>query len=164
MTGQSLNERTDGAAPVRTDAVAPVWTDAAAPVVLLEDDRTVATLIRAVLTSANIANPVELFAGGEEAVHFLEQSLVTGPVPVLIVLDVSVPELSGLEVLQRIRARPQLATVPVVMLSGSGEDEDIERAYELGIDAYLVKPAGIHGLPDVIAGLGLPHLLLPRQA
>jgi DNA-binding NarL/FixJ family response regulator len=50
------------------------------------------------------------------------------------------------------------------MLSGSGDDTDIERAYRIGIDAYLVKPAGIHGLPDVVRRLGLPHLLLPRRA
>jgi DNA-binding NarL/FixJ family response regulator len=50
------------------------------------------------------------------------------------------------------------------MLSGSGDDTDIERAYDIGIDAYLVKPAGIHGLPDIIRRLGLPYLLLPRPA
>jgi DNA-binding response OmpR family regulator len=134
----------------------------AAPVVVLEDDRTVAGLIRQVLAGANIANPLKLFAGGNDALDYLERSAVAREVPVLIVLDLSVPDLSGLEVLQRIRARSELANVPVVMLSGSGEDEDIERAYQLGIDAYLVKPAGIQGLPDVIGGLGLSHVLLPR--
>lgn len=134
-----------------------------APIVLLEDDRTTATLTLQVLAATNIVNPVEHFASAEAAAAFLETAAETGAVPVLVILDLSVPDLSGLEVLRRVRARPELAAVPVVMLSGSGDDEDIERAYELGIEAYLVKPAGIHGLPDVIARLGLPHLLLPRR-
>jgi CheY-like chemotaxis protein len=132
------------------------------PIVLLEDDRTVAALIGQSLAAAQIVNPLEFFSSGQDAVDHLMSSADGGRLPVLIVLDISVPDVSGLDVLRRVRARPELAEVPVVMLSGSGEEEDIEQAYTLGIDAYLVKPAGIHGLPDVIAGLNLPHLLLPR--
>jgi CheY-like chemotaxis protein len=134
----------------------------APPILLLEDDRTTAALTQQVLAGASITNPVEHFTSGEEAAKRIEGLAEAGEPPVLIVLDLSVPDLPGLEVLQRMRARPELATVPVVMLSGSGEDADIERAYAIGIDAYLVKPAGIHGLPDVIRRLGLPHVLLPR--
>jgi DNA-binding response OmpR family regulator len=139
-------------------------TDVRAPVVLLEDDRTTAALIRQVLAATNIANPLCHFTSGIQAVEHLEQPAEAGPGPVLVVLDLWVPDLSGLDVLKRIRDRPALVAVPVVMLSGSGDDADIERAYEIGIDAYLVKPAGIHGLPDIIRRLGLPFLLLPRPA
>jgi DNA-binding response OmpR family regulator len=135
---------------------------AQAPIILLEDDRTTAALIQHVLMATNIANPLTLFTSGMEAVEHLERLPGAGALPVLIVLDIWVPDLSGLDVLKRLRARPELSTVPVVMLSRSGDDADIERAYEIGIDAYLVKPAGIHGLPDIIRRLGLPHLLLPR--
>jgi CheY-like chemotaxis protein len=131
-------------------------------ILLLEDDRTTAALIRQVLAATYIANPLDHLTSGNEAVEHLERLAETGRRPVLLVLDLSVPDLSGLEVLQRMRALPGLAAVPVVMLSGSGDDAEIERAYEIGIDAYLVKPAGIHGLPDVIRRLGLPYLLLPR--
>jgi DNA-binding response OmpR family regulator len=131
-------------------------------IVLLEDDRTTAELIRHVLAATSIENPLDHLTRGSEAVEHLERLAESGPQPVLVVLDLSVPDLSGLEVLQRMRALPELAAVPVVMLSGSGDDADIERAYEIGIDAYLIKPAGIHGLPDVIRRLGLPYLLLPR--
>lgn len=134
----------------------------AGPVVLLEDDRTTATLTLQVLAATNLANPVEHYTSGEQAAAALERAAETGQVPVLVILDLSVPDLSGLGVLERIRARPELAAIPVVMLSGSGDDANIERAYGFGIDAYLVKPAGIHGLPDVIGRLGLRHLLLPR--
>jgi CheY-like chemotaxis protein len=133
-------------------------------IVLLEDDRTTAALTQQVLAATNIANPVVHFTSGCEAAQYLDELAETGQLPVLIVLDLSVPDLPGLEVLERVRSRPELVPVPVVMLSGSGDDTDIERAYRIGIDAYLVKPAGIHGLPDVVRRLGLPHLLLPRQA
>ncbi len=135
---------------------------ASGAIVLLEDDRTTAELIRQVLAATSIQNPLDHVVRGAEAVAHLERLAHDGPQPVLVVLDLSVPDMSGIEVLQRMRALPELASVPVVMLSGSGEDADIERAYEIGIDAYLVKPAGIHGLPDVIRRLGLPYLLLPR--
>jgi CheY-like chemotaxis protein len=136
--------------------------DEAAPVVLLEDDQTTAALIRQVLAATNIANPLRHFTSGTEVVEHLEHLAEAGAAPVLIVLDLWVPDLSGLVVLQRIRALPALAAAPVVMLSGSADDADIERAYEVGIDAYLVKPAGIHGLPDIIRRLGLPYVQLPR--
>lgn len=135
----------------------------AAPIVLLEDDRTTAALIQQVLAATNIVNPLEHFTSGMGAVEHLERLAQAGPRPVLVILDLWVPDLSGLDVLQRVRARPELSRVPVVMLSGSGDDADIERAYQFGIDAYLVKPAGIHGLPDIIQRLGLPHVLLPRS-
>jgi DNA-binding response OmpR family regulator len=134
-----------------------------APVVVLEDDRTTAALISQVLAATNMVNPVELFGTGREAIDYLGHGVGAGGVPVLLVLDLSLPDMSGLEVLGWVRSRPELDAVAVVMLSGSGDDEDIERAYEIGIDAYLVKPAGIHGLPDVVRGLGLPHVLLPRS-
>jgi DNA-binding response OmpR family regulator len=138
--------------------------EAPAPVLVLEDDRTTAALIAQVLAATNMANPLEVFASGGEAIEYLERLPADGPVPVLLVLDLSLPDVSGLEVLRWVRARSELDGVAVVMLSGSGDDEDIERAYEVGIDAYLVKPAGIHGLPDVVRGLGLPYLLLARPA
>jgi DNA-binding response OmpR family regulator len=134
----------------------------AGPIVLLEDDRTTAALIRQILAATNITNQLDHFTSGSAAIEHLEELAVLGPRPVLVVLDLWVPDVPGLAVLERIRARPELAGVPVVVLSGSGDDADIERAYEIGIDAYLVKPAGIHGLPDIIRRLGLPHLLLSR--
>jgi DNA-binding response OmpR family regulator len=131
-------------------------------VLVLEDDRTTAALIAQVLVATNMANPVEVFASGREALDYLERVPAAALAPVLLVLDLSLPDVSGLDVLRRVRARPELDPVAVVMLSGSGDDADIERAYEIGIDAYLVKPAGIHGLPDVVRGLGLPYVLLAR--
>jgi DNA-binding response OmpR family regulator len=140
----------------------PSWGREDPAVVLLEDDRTTAVLISGVLAATNMFNPIECFGTGREALDYLERSIARGVAPVLLVLDLSLPDLSGLDVLRWVRARPEFDAVAVVMLTGSGNDRDIDRAYEIGIDAYLVKPAGIHGLPDVVKGLGLPYLLLPR--
>ena len=75
--------------------------------------------------------------------------------PVLCVLDLSLPDMSGLEVLRHIRSTPGLSRLTVIMLTGSGNDADIDAAYELGIAAYLIKPAGVHGLPDVVQGAAI---------
>jgi len=80
------------------------------------------------------------------------------------VLDLSLPDVTGLDVLRHMRKHEQLSHIPVIMLTGSGHDADIEAAYELGIDAYLIKPAGVHGLPDVILELDLGYQLLPVNA
>ena len=137
--------------------------EAPSPVLVLEDDRTTASLIARVLGATNMTNPLELFATGREAIASIERALDAASLPVLLVLDLSLPDLSGLDVLRWVRAQSALDSVAVVMLSASGDDSDIERAYEIGIDAYLVKPAGIHGLPDVVRGLGLPYVLLGRS-
>jgi two-component system response regulator len=134
-----------------------------APILLLEDERSTASLIIQLLAGACIANPIEWLDAGGNAIAYLERAGGEPALrPVLCVLDLSLPDVSGLEVLQHIRGEPALADLPVIMLSGSGEDADIETAYAMGIDAYLVKPAGVHGLPDVIRALSLNYQLLPR--
>ncbi|TML02303.1 MAG: response regulator, partial [Actinobacteria bacterium] len=82
------------------------------------------------------------------------------PLPVLILLDLHVPGRSGLELLTWLRQQPNLDRIPVVMLSGSSESEDIDRAFELGANSYLVKPVAFDTLLDTVTGLGLPWMIL----
>jgi CheY-like chemotaxis protein len=134
------------------------------PILLLEDERATGALLVQLLAGARIANPVEWLGTGAQAIDYLnraEQALV--PMPVLCVLDLSLPDMTGLDVLRDIRSRSRLEGLPVVMLTGSGHDADIEAAYALGIDAYLIKPAGVHGLPDVVLELDLGYQLLPLE-
>ena len=135
------------------------------PILLLEDERGTGTLIVQLLAAARIANVVEWVETGTEALAYLDRA-VTGEVtfPVICVLDLSLPDVTGLDVLRHMREHEQLRQIPVIMLTGSGHDADIEAAYELGIDAYLIKPAGVHGLPDVILELDLGYQLLPVNA
>jgi CheY-like chemotaxis protein len=136
-----------------------------APILLLEDERATAVLISQLLAAERITNPVELHDTGAGALEYLDR--VVGEqarMPVLCVLDLSLPDMSGLDVLRHIRSTPALARLTVIMLTGSGDDADIDTAYDLGIDAYLIKPAGVHGLPDVVRELHLPYeLILERE-
>lgn len=132
-----------------------------APILLLEDERATAALIAQLLAAERITNPVEMLEAGADAIARLERVLGGAqPMPVLCVLDLSLPDMSGLEVLRHIRSVPPLSHLSVIMLTGSGNDADINAAYELGIDAYLIKPAGIHGLPDVVRELRMPYELV----
>jgi CheY-like chemotaxis protein len=129
--------------------------------VLVEDDESHAVLVERVLRKARLANPVVAHTNGDEAVAYLEREGETHP-PALVLLDGHVPGRRGLDVLAWIRKRPGLTQVPVVMFSGSGGSEDINQAFELGVDTYLVKPVAFDALLDAIDDLGLPWTLLPR--
>jgi CheY-like chemotaxis protein len=136
-----------------------------APILLLEDERATASLISQLLAAERITNPIELVETGAGALEYLGR-VVSGDarMPVVCVLDLSLPDMSGLEVLRHIRATQALSRLTVIMLTGSGNDSDIDTAYDLGIDAYLIKPAGVHGLPDVVRELHLPYeLILERE-
>jgi CheY-like chemotaxis protein len=134
------------------------------PILLLEDERATAALVGQLLAAERITNPVESLESGEAALGYFGR-VINGdaPMPVLCVLDLSLPGVSGLDVLRYIRATPQLAHLTVIMLTGSGNDADIDAAYELGIDAYLIKPAGVHGLPDVVRELHMAYELIPPR-
>jgi CheY-like chemotaxis protein len=132
-----------------------------APILLLEDERATAALIAQLLAAERITNPIALVHTGAEAIRYLNG--VSGgesAMPVLCVLDLSLPDMSGLDVLRHIRTTSGLSRLTVIMLTGSGNDADIDSAYDLGIDAYLIKPAGVHGLPDVVRELHLPYELI----
>lgn len=133
----------------------------AAPILLLEDERATAALITQLLAAERITNPVLGFETGAAAIaHLDDVAAGTAATPVLCVLDLSLPDMSGIDVLRHVRATPALARLNVIMLTGSGHDADIETAYDLGIAAYLIKPAGMHGLPDVVRELHLPYELM----
>lgn len=136
-----------------------------APILLLEDERATAVLISQLLAAERITNPIELVDTGAGALDYLNRVVTDGAhMPVLCVLDLSLPDMSGLEVLRHIRSTPALSRLTVIMLTGSGNDTDIDTAYDLGIDAYLIKPAGVHGLPDVVRELHMPYeLILERR-
>ncbi len=133
-----------------------------APILLVEDDRATGALIVQLLAAARITNPVVRFESGGEALAYLQRAAAgEEAAPVICVLDLSLPDVTGLDVLRHIRGSDRLAKTPAIMLTGSGHDEDIEAAYAIGIAAYLIKPAGVHGLPDVILELDLGYQLLP---
>lgn len=137
------------------------------PILLVEDDASQALLVDRVLRRARLTNPLIALSNGDDAIAYLEghgrySDREQTPLPVLVLLDVHVPGKSGLEILTWLRRQPALGDVPVVMLSGSGESEDIDRAFALGAESYLVKPVAFDALLDTVSSLGLAWTILGR--
>jgi CheY-like chemotaxis protein len=116
------------------------------PVILLVDDNPHdVVLIRLAFRRVGIIDTIHLVKDGTEAMRYIKGEGVYAdrhqfPIPTLVLLDLKMPQTSGFEVLQWIRERSESANVVVVVMSGSKDDEDIERAYALGANSYLIKP------------------------
>ena len=129
------------------------------PVLLVEDDTNDVLLIQRAFRQAGLSAPLRV-ADGEEAVAYLGcgepyADRARHPRPALVLLDLKLPRRGGLEVLEWLRAQPAaVSRVPVVVLTSSKESGDIERAYELGANSYLVKPVRFDALLDMVKSLG----------
>lgn len=116
------------------------------PVILLVDDNPHdVVLIRLAFRRVGIIDTIQLVKDGAEAMRYINGEGAYAdrhqfPIPTLILLDLKMPQTSGFDVLQWIREQPELSTVIVVVMSGSKNDQDIERAYALGANSYLIKP------------------------
>jgi CheY-like chemotaxis protein len=97
-------------------------------------------LTRRAFIRHNLANPLKVARDGQEALDLVEAWRAGDIVPSVILLDLKLPKISGLDVLRVIRAHSVFGTVPVVMLTSSAEDGDINEAYSLGANSYIVKP------------------------
>lgn len=138
------------------------------PILLVEDDASQRMLVERVLRKARLANRLIAFPNGDDAVAYLDgqgpySDREQYPLPVLALLDLHVPGKSGLDILTWLRGHPALDHVPAVVLSGSAESEDIDRAFELGAESYLVKPVAFDALLDTVGSLGLPWMILRRE-
>ncbi len=123
-------------------------------ILLAEDNENDTELTLAALSEHNLANEVVTVADGEEALDYLHcrgrfQGR-SGGLPGVVLLDIKMPKVDGLEVLRHIRADKRYAMLPVVMLTSSREERDIVESYRLGVNAYVVKPVGF---PDFIAAI-----------
>ena len=128
-------------------------------ILVVEDDALAALIIRQSLTQLRLVNPIVEARDAEAAMSALDDP-PSGRPPVLVLLDGTLPDRSGMDVLRFIKARPALADVAVVMLTGSSDANMVNEAYALGVSSYLVKPVGYEALGDVVRGLALPWLLL----
>jgi DNA-binding response OmpR family regulator len=135
------------------------------PILAMEDDQSQAILVERVLRKAGLANPLSVSGTAAEMKAALSAARDgEASMPVLVLLDLHVPDGSGLDVLEWIRGEPALERLPIVMLSSSTESEDINRAFELGADTYLVKPVGFDALADAVSALGLRWAIVgPRD-
>jgi CheY-like chemotaxis protein len=124
----------------------------------VEDDPNDVLLVARAFRKAEAAAHLHVINDGEQAVNFLGQfnngsKPENTPFPSLVLLDLKLPRKSGIEVLEWIRSQPGLRRLPVVMLTSSRQPIDINRAYEVGVNAYLVKPVNFDALVDMIKTL-----------
>jgi CheY-like chemotaxis protein len=128
------------------------------PILLAEDNLKDIELVLAALTKNNLANEVVVARDGAEALDYLYrrgkfQSREAG-LPIAILLDLKMPKVDGLEVLQQIKGDDALKVIPVVMLTSSREEADLVKSYQLGVNAYVVKPVGFQQFVDAIKQTG----------
>jgi CheY-like chemotaxis protein len=133
-------------------------------ILLVEDDSNDVLLIQRAFRKASLPNPLQIVEDGEAAILYLkgEESFADRdryPLPRLILLDLKLPRKSGFEVLVWLRQQPKFYGLPVVVLTSSKENNDIQQAYLLGANSYLVKPVGFDSLLDMIKTLNLYWLM-----
>lgn len=128
-------------------------------ILLAEDNPNDVELTLAGLDQYNLANEVVVARDGTEALDYLHcrGAFVERPAinPAVVLLDLKMPKVDGLDVLREMRSDPNLRAIPVVMLTSSREDQDIIESYRLGVNAYVVKPVDFHQFIESVKSLGL---------
>jgi CheY-like chemotaxis protein len=127
------------------------------PILLVEDDINDVELATAALRTGHLANPVIVARDGVEALEILEQGRHDGHDangPIVVLLDNKMPRMTGLELLQKMKSDPRLKHIPVVMMTSSRAEPDLERAYALGVNAYVVKPVDFKEFTEAVKLVG----------
>ena len=132
-------------------------------ILLVEDNPDDVELTLRAFKKYNLTNEITVARDGEEALEILfnPQRDVPGQKrPNLILLDLKLPKVDGLEVLQKIKSYPQIKLIPVVILTSSREEDDLIKSYQLGVNSYIRKPVDFDKFTEVVMQLGLYWLLL----
>jgi CheY-like chemotaxis protein len=129
-------------------------------ILLVEDDDGHARLIERNLRKVSLINPIERVPDGQEALDYLTNQGRFGdsqkyPRPQLILLDINLPRLDGIEVLERIKQDPKLRAMPVIMLTSTDTQAEIDRCYRAGASGYVAKPVNINSLGEKLNRLGM---------
>jgi CheY-like chemotaxis protein len=128
-------------------------------ILLVEDNPNDVELILAALSENGLVNNIYVAHDGEEALNYLLRrgAYEARPMgnPKVVLLDLKLPKMDGLEVLERIKTDPDLKTTPVVMLTSSREERDLLRSYDLGTNAYVVKPMSFKKFIEAVKEVGL---------
>ncbi len=137
-------------------------------ILMAEDDENDVFFVERAFKQAQIANPLRRVQDGEEAVAYLRGDGQYAdrdkfPLPYLLLLDLKMPRKNGFEVIAWLKQQPVLKRLPVVVLTSSKEDPDVNRAYELGANTYLVKPVKFEGLVEMMKTLNLYWLILAEK-
>lgn len=137
-------------------------------ILIVEDNPHDAEMALRALKKNNLTNKVLVVHDGEEALDFVFargkfSSRQKSPRPKMILLDLKLPKIDGLEVLREIKSNAVTKAIPVVMLTSSKEESDLVKSYELGVNSYIVKPVDFDKFVDAIRDIGFYWLLLNQQ-
>jgi len=139
-------------------------TDKTVEILLVEDNPNDIELTLHALKENNLSNRIKVVRDGEEALDFIFGNETSGRAadhaPKIILLDLKLPKVDGLEVLRRLKADARTRMIPVVMLTSSREERDIVESYKLGVNSYIVKPVDFGQFTEAVRNLGLYWLLL----
>jgi CheY-like chemotaxis protein len=124
-------------------------------IVMIEDDHGHARLIEKNIRRANIANDIAHFADGGSALDFLFSDETRANGPLLILLDLNLPDMSGTDILERVKGDERLRRAPVVVLTTTDDKVEIQRCYDLGCNVYITKPVDYESFAGAIRQLGL---------
>lgn len=119
------------------------------PILLVEDNPVDLDLTQRAFARRRFGNPVQVARDGEEALAWIGRWEAGEPLPAVILLDIKLPRVNGLEVLRRLKSHGRFRTIPVVMLTSSSENTDLRTAYELGANSYIVKPVDFDKFMEV---------------
>ncbi|HYG00836.1 MAG TPA: response regulator [Chryseosolibacter sp.] len=128
-------------------------------IILVEDNPDEAGLTIRALKKYNLANHLLHLQDGEEAINFIFNENLAG-LPKVIILDLKMPKVDGIEVLKKLKSDERKKMIPVVVLTSSKEDRDIVESYKLGVNAYIVKPVDFDKFVKAISEIGFFWLLL----
>ena len=127
-------------------------------ILLVEDNPDDRDLTIMALKGSNIANEIDIAGDGEEALQYFEDR--SRPLPALVLLDLKLPRIMGLDVLKRLRADERTKLVPIVVLTSSQQESDRYESYVEGVNAYVVKPVEFGAFSDAVKALGLFWLVI----
>lgn len=138
-------------------------------ILLVDDSRFDVDLSIKALGRFNLLNRIDVARDGSEALDYLYcrgmfAERKSGENPILILLDLNMPKVGGIEVLRQIRSDPSLRRIPVVVFTSSREERDVVESYDLGVNAYLVKPVEFDQFTEAVKQLGLFWLLMNEPA
>jgi CheY-like chemotaxis protein len=135
-------------------------------ILIVDDDEGHAILIRENLEAAGLHNRMEHFRDGQAILDFFAQRVVTDTASYLLLLDIRMPKVDGIEVLRRLKADSTLGKLPIIMLTTTDDTREVERCYKLGCSVYIQKPVDYDRFAEAIRRLGLfvSLVLVPQMS
>lgn len=133
------------------------------PILLVEDNPMDLDLTLRAFNKKKFSNTIQVARDGEEALAFFARWEAGEAMPAVILLDINLPKVNGLEVLQRLKSHPVFRRIPVVVLTSSRENSDLKTAYDLGVNSYIEKPVSFNKFIEVTEHIELYWCLLNER-